>query len=670
MPVMSQDNTAHEALIQFLYQAPIGLLQMAADGEITMINPMAASLLMPMVPDGNLVNLFDALAVFAPELRETAARHERPGEVICDSLRVTLPAAATHGKPACIMEIRLLRLDASTLMASVTDITLAVSQQQQLMAARLRDMSRTDSLTAMPNRAVVLERITQALARARSDPQSQFASLFINGDRFNRINTTLGQAVGDDLLRLMAGRLASVVRPGDVLGRPAAQELTAARLSGDEFVVVMEGLSTAHDIHGVAQRLIDSLCAPYVIREHQVHLSVSMGVVLGTQASGDADSVLQDASLAMRESKRAGGARYSLFEPAMRARAALSGSVESDLRQALVQGELFVVYQPIISLAKGDCLGVEALVRWRHPVRGVVPPIEFIEIAEQTGLIGALGNFVLNQACHDFMLWKRLLGAHAPRGMSVNVSRAQLSDPTLACQVGQALRSSGMEAMELQLEVTESLAAQDESVQARLHELKALGLTLALDDFGTGYSSLACLHQLPVDVVKIDRSFVSQVESSDHHRVLIEATIMVARSLGMGTVAEGIETEGQAAALARLRCDKGQGYLFAKPLATDEMTRWLRERDAAQPRWSKTAASMEEIHALIGDSAERLGQVLTALPATPCKGFPSAERRSQDRAKNVIRLATKSAGIATPSEAAVPTAMVQSCASGNGCSLS
>ncbi|MCY7308078.1 MAG: EAL domain-containing protein [Rhodoferax sp.] len=581
---MNQDTTAYDALIEFLHQAPIGLLQTALDGEITMINPMAASLLMPLAPDGNLVNLFDVLAPFAPGLLDRAAAHDRPGETICDMLQVTLPAIAAHGTLACTLGVRLLMLDASTLMATVTDMTQAVAQQQQQLAAKLRDMSRTDSLTAMPNRAVVLERITHALARARTEPQWQFAVLFINGDRFNRINATLGQAVGDELLRLMAGRLARLVRPGDALGRPAPVELTAARLSGDEFVVVMEGLGTAQDIHGVAQRLIDSLSRPYVIREHQVHLSASMGVVLGTQASGDADSVLQDASLAMRESKRAGGARYSLFEPAMKERAARNGSVESDLRQALAQGELFVAYQPIIGLAGGACLGVEALVRWRHPVRGTVPPIEFIEIAERTGLIGALGNFVLNQACREFVLWKRLLGARAPRAMSVNVSRAQLTDPTLTDQVSQALRGSGMEATELQLEITESLAAQDESVQQRLHELKALGVTLALDDFGTGYSSLACLHQLPVDVVKIDRSFVSQVETSHHHRVLVEATIMVARSLGMGTVAEGIETEAQATILTRLQCDKGQGYLFAKPLAADDMTRWLRERDAAQQR--------------------------------------------------------------------------------------
>jgi EAL domain-containing protein (putative c-di-GMP-specific phosphodiesterase class I) len=309
-----------------------------------------------------------------------------------------------------------------------------------------------------------------------------------------------------------------------------------------------------------------------------VHLSASVGIVLPAQASGDADAVLQDASTAMREAKRAGGARYSLFEPQMKERAARRGSIESELRLALTRDELFVVYQPLVRLHDGVCVGVEALVRWRHPSRGLVPPGEFIEIAEETGLIGALGRFVLNQACRQYMQWQELWAGQMPGLMSVNVSRAQLGDATLPDQVRQALHHSGMPASALQLEVTESLAGQDDTVKARLHQLKALGVTLALDDFGTGYSSLACLHLLPVDVVKIDRSFVSQLETSAHHRVLIEATIMVARSLGMGTVAEGIETQGQADALTGLQCDKGQGYLYARPLPADEATRWLSQR--------------------------------------------------------------------------------------------
>ncbi len=222
--------------------------------------------------------------------------------------------------------------------------------------------------------------------------------------------------------------------------------------------------------------------------------------------------------------------------------------------------------------------------RWRHPQRGLVPPIEFIEIAEETGLICQLGEFVLNESCRQFMRWQDALGGSAPVMMSVNLSRAQLGEPQLEANVRNALQTNRMDPGCLQLEITESLAAQDAHVQARLHDLKKLGLTLALDDFGTGYSSLASLHLLPVDVVKIDRSFVSQAESSAHHRVLIEATVRVARSLGMGTVAEGIETEGQAAVLTRLQCDKGQGYLFGKPLPADLATRWLTQHAKAQLR--------------------------------------------------------------------------------------
>ena len=220
--------------------------------------------------------------------------------------------------------------------------------------------------------------------------------------------------------------------------------------------------------------------------------------------------------------------------------------------------------------------------RWRHPTRGVVPPVEFIGVAESCGLIDALGSFVLATACRQFMAWQAALGERAPRLLAVNLSRAQLGQPGLVAEVRDTLRATGMAPAQLQLEVTESLAAQDETVQARLHELKALGLTLALDDFGTGYSSLACLHQLPVDTVKIDRSFVSRADTSRHHRVLIEATIRVAASLGMSTVAEGIETEAQAAVVRELGCDKGQGYLFSKPLLAGDVARWLAEAEAAE----------------------------------------------------------------------------------------
>jgi len=579
---MKPDSTpSHEALMQFLYQAPIGLMQVTPGGEITMINPMSAQLLMPLVPDGNLLNLFDVLESAAPQLRAMAAGFSAPTGVVCEALRIALPAGAARGAPAQTLELSLLKLDDGSLMVSLSDATLAVQQEQQRLDLQLRDANRTDSLTALPNRAVVLERIEHALTAARGDPGYAFAVMFINCDRFNGVNVTLGQDVGDQLLRLLAGRLNGTVRAGDAVGRPAETQRTAARLGGDEFVVVLEGLRHADDAQHIAQRLLDALCKPYSIGGQLVHASASMGVVLRAQSGADADSLLQDASIAMREAKRDGGARYNVFETSMKDRAERRGNVESGLRRALLEGELFVVYQPIVDLASGDCVAAEALVRWRHPSRGIVPPVEFIEVAEETGLIGPLGEFVLNEACREFVRWQRVLGDRAPRTLSVNLSRAQLANPALVSQVAQALRASGMPAAHLQLEVTETLAAQDPNVQIRLHELKALGLTLALDDFGTGYSSLASLHLLPVDVVKIDRSFVSQSETSAHHRVLIAATVRVARSLGMGTVAEGIETAGQADVLARLQCDKGQGYLFAKPLVADETLRWMAARPHA-----------------------------------------------------------------------------------------
>jgi EAL domain-containing protein (putative c-di-GMP-specific phosphodiesterase class I) len=269
----------------------------------------------------------------------------------------------------------------------------------------------------------------------------------------------------------------------------------------------------------------------------------------------------------------------------MRERAARRADIEADLRQALAEEQLYVVYQPVVGLRPDGetdvAAGVEALVRWQHPLRGNVTPFEFIPVAEESGLICALGDFVLRRACHDFASWQRELGPHAPRLLAVNLSRAQLAEPGFPAVVREVLAQHGMAPSQLQLEVTESLAAQDAQVQQRLHELKAIGLTLALDDFGTGYSSLSSLHQLPVDTVKIDRSFVSQADTSNHHRVLIEATVKVAQSLGMNTVAEGIETEAQAAAVRAQQCAKGQGYLYSRPLASDALLEWLRASLAA-----------------------------------------------------------------------------------------
>lgn len=565
--------------MQFLHQAPIGLVQTDMRGDIRMINPMAITLLMPLAPGGNLLNLLDVLEPNAPGLRERASADALPGETVCEALRIALdasPATAVR-----ILGISLVKLDRETLMFTITDATFADQQEQNRLDTRLRDIARTDSLTAIPNRTVVLERIARVLAAEEDERRRDGAALaviFINSDRFNQFNVSLGHAVGDELLRRMAERL---VRFAHAETSASSSELLVARLGGDEFAVLVEGGDRPDRVADIAQQLVGVLDVPYRVAGEHVHLSASLGIAFADPAgaAGDADSVLQDASIAMRFAKQAGGARFSVFEPAMKEKVARRSAIESDLRRALQEDELFVVYQPIVRINDGACAGMEALVRWKHPVRGIVPPIEFIDIAEETGLVGALGSFVLRSACAQSVAWKRQLGTNAPWHMSVNVSRVQLTDPTLADHVVDILRDTGMAAGDLQLEVTESFAAQDQEITQRLQELNALGIRLALDDFGTGYSSLACLHQLPVHVVKIDRSFVSQVDSSNHHRVLIEATILVARSLGMGTVAEGIETEEQASELARLQCDKGQGYLFARPMTAPQATEWLLARE-------------------------------------------------------------------------------------------
>jgi diguanylate cyclase (GGDEF)-like protein/PAS domain S-box-containing protein len=475
----------------------------------------------------------------------------------------TEPQIDTHGEVAGVV-------------ACFSDIT-----EARLLHDKLNDSARTDALTLLPNRAVVMERLERAIAHAHRHAGYGFAVLFMDFDRFKQVNDTMGHAAGDELLRQIAQRLAHSLRPGDAVARMEAQ--VAARLGGDEFVVVLEGVGDAATAGAVAQRLLQELAEPYVIDAMPVHSSVSIGVVLCTGLSAvaappSADDVLRNADTAMYEAKRAGRGRWVLFDNSMQERVVRALAVENDLRHALQARQLFVVYQPVLDLASRVMVGVEALVRWRHPQRGLVSPVEFISVAEESGLIDELGAQVMDMACCQFMQWQHALGDAAPRQLAVNLSRAQLQRSGLLDDVKQVLRTHGMPPELLQLEVTESLAAQDERVQTNLRELKSLGVRLALDDFGTGYSSLACLHQMPVDTVKVDRSFVKHAETVEYHRVLIEATIRVARTLGMTTVAEGIETEGQAELMLALECDRGQGYLFSKPLEAADLEAWARER--------------------------------------------------------------------------------------------
>ena len=579
---MDKENSdSYESLMQFLYRAPVALVQTNLQGDIEMMNPMGAQLLIPLSPDGNLENLFDVLRQVLPQLQDLAQRFGPASGAVCESFRFALGEETRGTQPNRHLSISVQKLDATCLMTMVSDVTLEVERELSGLARRLKDASRLDALTQMPNREVVKEHLTLALAAPPGEPGHEFAVLFLNCDRFKLINDSLGQPVGDAVLNLIAKRLQATLRLADSLGRSGGREQIAARLGGDEFVVVLGQMMSPDDVHAVALRLIEVLSKPYGVGTHQLHCSVSMGIVLRAQAAGDADTVLRDASIAMAEAKRSGGARYVIFTPSMQEIAATRAANETALRIALTEGQLFVVYQPVVELLPNGVVdpsaGVEALVRWQHPERGVVPPIEFIGLAEKCGLISAIGDFVLRTACQQFMQWQALLGVKAPRLMAVNLSRAQLDQPGFVNSVRDILQACNMASDCLQLEVTESLAAQDEGVQAQMHSLKALGVSLALDDFGTGYSSLSSLHQFPVDVVKVDRSFTSQADTSLHHRVLIDATVRVAQSLGMRTVAEGIEAQSQAAVIAALGVDKGQGYLYSKPLPAAQIVRFIQD---------------------------------------------------------------------------------------------
>ena len=411
--------------------------------------------------------------------------------------------------------------------------------ERRRLLDQLRDSARRDPLTRMPNRAVVMERVQRAIEHRRRHLEYGFAVLFMDVDRFKQVNDTLGHGAGDELLRQVAARLDEALRPGDAVGRVDSELNTAARIGGDEFVIVLEGVQHLDDACHIADRL------------------------------------LRDCDTAMYEAKRAGRGRWMVFDASMRERLCAALELEGELRRALSGDEFHVAYQPVVELGDERLAGVEALLRWRHPQRGEIAPGQFLGLAEECGLIGAIGDQVLHKACHQFALWQQQWGERAPRLLAVNLSRAQLRQIGLVPEVMAVLDANAMQPGQLQLEVTESFAAQDPQVQATLRALKAAGVRLALDDFGTGYSSLACLHQLPVDTVKIDRSFVVHAREVEYHRVLIQATIRIARTLGMTTVAEGIETREQAELMASLSCDRGQGHLFGRPMSASAVDRWI-----------------------------------------------------------------------------------------------
>jgi diguanylate cyclase (GGDEF)-like protein len=394
-------------------------------------------------------------------------------------------------------------------------------------------------------------------------------------DDFKIVNDSLGHPAGDELLIAVAERLTASTRPGD----------TIARFGGDEFALLLESGAMPEAAHAVAHRIAEALEAPIRIGTDDVSVRMSIGIALGQPPIDGPDGLLRDADLAMYMAKRNGKGRFEMFRPAMHEEAVRRLETAADLRRGIEGGQLEVFYQPIVNVHTSIATGAEALVRWHHPTRGLVPPVEFIPVAESTGLIVPLGKWVLTEACRQAASWRHAGLIDDAFYISVNLSARQLQDPGLLDDVAEALHDSGLPASAVVLEVTESALMGDlDTAAARLHALKALGLRLAVDDFGTGYSSLSYLRNLPVDVVKIDKSFIDRITLDSEGVAMVRSVIDLGAALGLTTIAEGVEQTDQLALLDSLGCDNVQGYLFAKPMPTEQFIDALAtlRADAAQ----------------------------------------------------------------------------------------
>jgi diguanylate cyclase (GGDEF)-like protein/PAS domain S-box-containing protein len=443
-------------------------------------------------------------------------------------------------------------------------LTLRDVTERKGLEEELKHQAFHDALTGLANRALFRDRVEHALVRAARN-QLSVAVLFLDLDDFKLVNDSLGHGAGDDLLVAVATRLTSVLSAGD----------TAARLGGDEFAILLEEISSAEDAGRVAEVVLNDLRRPFEVNNQSVSVRGSIGIALSS-GSEDPAGLLQAADVAMYAAKGLGKNCFELYRASLQE--AMSRRLEqtAELQKAVEESEFVLHYQPIVPLEGGHPKGVEALVRWNHPERGLLPPKDFIPLAEDTGLIVGIGRWVLQRACQDVASWQRRFPFEHPLTASVNISARHFQHDDLVADVSHALRLSGMDPSCLILEITESVLVYDaESVISRMLELKSLGVTFAIDDFGTGYSSLSYLKQFPIDILKVDKSFVDDVGRSDKASALTRAIVEIAQSLNLDTIAEGIEEAQQAVGLRALGCRFGQGYFFARPIAHDDMEAFL-----------------------------------------------------------------------------------------------
>ena len=447
-----------------------------------------------------------------------------------------------------------------------------------------------DGLTDLPNRALFLDRLQHVVNLAKRHPNYKFAVLFIDVDEFKLYNDSLGHNAGDQLLIMIGQRLTGSLRREDTVSRPSLESRlssdneddTLARLGGDEFTVLLYDIRDASDAIRVAERVAGRLAAPFTVNGQEIVISASIGIALSTTAHSGAEELLRDADIAMYRAKRAGKARCEVFDSAMHASAVNRLRLETDLRKALERGEFVNYYQPIVAFPQGNIIGFEALARWQTP-QGMVSPAEFVGVANETGIILPMNRALLLQACQHLRQWQQQFPSPAPLSMSMNVSAREFDYPDLGREIAATLRQTSLHPSQLQLEIMETIAMGDsEKAGAAMGKLKALGVRLSIDDFGTGYSSLSRLQGFPVDTLKIDRSFISQMESDRESLEMVRIIITLAHNFRLRVVAEGVETRGQADQLQELGCELAQGYLYSRPVPAQEVPRLLAQQAQAK----------------------------------------------------------------------------------------
>jgi diguanylate cyclase (GGDEF)-like protein len=499
-----------------------------------------------------------------------AALRQGDADALCACVRELNAAGVPAGCSSELSDGRSLAISYVCMEGDGWLLTLEDVTKRKLAEAKIAHMAHHDALTGLPNRVMFHNRLSEAVARSMRGETS--AVLCLDLDHFKEVNDTLGHPAGDALLREVSRRLREQVREVD----------TAARLGGDEFAVVQWGTTQPQDATALAKRLINALSQPYDLDGHQVSIGTSIGIALVPGDGQTSDQLLRNADMALYAVKAAGRGTYRFYDPGMDAAMQARRKLETDLRKGLTENQFQVFYQPLMNIKTGSVTGFEALLRWNHPERGLVPPDEFIPFAEEIGLIIPLGKWVLNQACADAATWPEDIK------VAINVSVIQFGSPTLVDDVAAALKASGLAPERLEIEITETVMLDDtDGILVILHQLRDLGLCITMDDFGTGYSSLSYLRRFPFSKVKIDRSFIGGLGTGDQCDAIVTAVTDLCETLGMTTLAEGVETEEQLQQLRIGHCGEAQGYLFSRPRPASEVTelclRLAQPKPAANP---------------------------------------------------------------------------------------